>query len=182
MGVGRESLYNFLQKCLGGREREVSLLREYFQEQDFEFDYCPYVDTLEKEFTHSGREEYFHNIPDTFLKSAVIMVDPDNGFEVKAATPSKFHKYIKYAEARDLYERMDANSVLIIYQHFPMIKRRVFLDGLHGRIQDELDCLEPVTVFSSSIGLIILAKNAAARKRLHRQVSRYLRRDLKLHG
>ena len=182
MGVGRESLYKFLQDCLDGRERKVSLLQEYFDNQDFKFEYCPYGDTLEKEFTHPGREEYFQNIPDEFLKSAVIMVDPDNGFEVKAARPGNFHKYIKYSEARDLYQRMDKDSVLIIYQHFPMIKHSIFLDGLHARIQEELHCPEPVTVSSPSIALVILAKNAAARKCLHKHVSQYLRRELKLHG
>ncbi|MFH1965524.1 MAG: hypothetical protein ABIJ42_08290 [Acidobacteriota bacterium] len=181
MGVGQESLYKFLKGCLQKNQREVVHLWDYFKGQDFKFDYCPYADSLDKEFTHSNREEYFQNIPDEDLQSAVIMVDPDNGLEVKAARPGNFHKYIKYSEARQLYGRMDANSVLIIYQHFPFIERRFFLEGLHARILEELNCPAPMTVFSSNIAMVMLAKNAAARKRLHKQVSRYLRRELKLH-
>ncbi len=189
LGVGRESLHDFLQLCLKEyrlkkHPREVIRLREYFQEQkaNLNFKYCPYGDSLDLEFTHSGREEYFRKIPNEFLQSAVIMVDPDNGLEVKSATTSNFHKYIKYSEARDLCQRMDANSVLIIYQHFPFIKRQEFLDQLHARLQEELSCPAPVTVFSSNIALVILTKNAAGRKELHKQASRYLRRGLRLHG
>ena len=85
------------------------------------------------------------------------MVDPDNGLDVKSSRAANFHKFIKFAEARDLYERMDASSVLIIYQHFPFIERREFLDGLHVRIQEKLKCPAPVTVFSSNIALVMLA-------------------------
>lgn len=184
MGVGRESLYDFLQHCLKEdrpeNPRKVVWLRKYFEEQGpkFKFRYCPYGDSLDQEFTHRGREEYFQNIPDELLQSAVIMVDPDNGLDVKSSRVGNFHKFIKYSEARDLYQRMDVNSVLVVYQHFPRFNHEQYLKDLHDRIQEEIICPVPVTAFSSNIALIMLAKNEMGRKKLRKQVAGYFRSEL----
>ncbi len=182
LGVGRESLYRYLQECIEKGERKVSLLGEYFEEQkeNLSFDYHPYSDSLDNEFKHATREEYFSGIPDKDLKSAVIMVDPDNGLEVKTSAPRNFHKFIKYSEAGDLFRRMNSNSVLVIYQHFPRINHEQYLKDLHAEIQGELDCPVPVTVFSSNIALVMLAKNEMGRRRLQKQVAGYLRIELGL--
>ncbi len=119
MGVGRESLYRFLQECLGDGRREVVRLREYIRKPHIQFDYCPYGDTLEMEFTHATRDNYFEQIPPSSLQSAVILVDPDNGLEVKTSRPGNLHKYIRYSEARVLFTRMSRDSVLVLYQHLP---------------------------------------------------------------
>ena len=182
LGVGSESLYRFLQGCIKEGKREVSELRKYFEgsESTCGFKYNPYADSLDKEFKHDTRVEYFRGIPDEDLNSAVIMVDPDNGLEVKTSAPRNFHKFIKYSEAGELFQRMNSNSVLVVYQHFPRINHEQYLENLHKKIQKELNFPAPVTVFSSNISLVILAKNEMGRRRLQKQVAGYLRQELRL--
>lgn len=62
-------------------------MRDYFNQQELQFEYCPYGDTLRVEFMHASRDEYFQGIEDDTLQSAVILVDPDNGLEVKTSRP-----------------------------------------------------------------------------------------------
>jgi hypothetical protein len=180
MGVGRESLYRFLRGCLEDGRREVVRLRDYFGERRFSFEYLPYGDTLKREFTHANREAYFQEIPADALRSAVTLVDPDNGLEVKTSRPGNFHKFIKYPEAKDLFERMGRNSVLILYQHLPRVHREEYLEALHARIREELGCPDPVTVADSQIALVMIGKDSTVRSRLKRVVGKYLRRDLLL--
>jgi hypothetical protein len=156
MGVGRESLYRFLRGCLMDGRREVVRLRDYFGERRFPFEYLPYGDTLEREFTHANRDSYFRQIPAVALRSAVILVDPDNGLEVKTSKPWNFHKFIRRSEARDLFDRMGRNSILVLYQHLPRVQREDYLEGLHARIREELECPDPVTVADSQIALVMI--------------------------
>jgi hypothetical protein len=180
MGVGRESLYQFLWGCLEDGRREVVRLRDYFTGNRFSFEYLPYGDTLEREFIHANREAYFREIPADALRSAVILVDPDNGLEVRTSRPGNFHKFIRYSEARDLFDRMGRNSVLVLYQHLPRVHREEYLEGLHARIREGLECPDPVTVADSQIALVMVAKDSTGRRRLQRAMRRYLRRDLLL--
>ena len=55
----------------------------------------------------------------TVLKS-LIFVDPDIGLEIKSKKSNK--KHIRYSEVKDLYERIDKNSILMVYQHHPRIR------------------------------------------------------------
>ena len=55
-GAGRPDLYKFLKDKLKKRQRKVSYLQEYFDNNHFQFKYCPYGDTLDKEFINDGRE------------------------------------------------------------------------------------------------------------------------------
>ncbi len=182
MGVGRESLFRFLQKCLDDGRREVVRLRDYFEDQNLQFEYSPYGDTLEMEFSHASRDNYFEQIPPSSLQSAVILVDPDNGLEVKTSRPGNLHKYIRYSEARDLLNRMSRDSVLVLYQHLAHVQREAYLADLHNRIQEELGCPAPVTIADSQIALVMVAKDATGRRRTQKAVSEYLRRDLLAHG
>ena len=112
------------------------------------------------------------------MRSAVVLVDPDDGLEVKSSRPGNFHKYVTYAEVRNLYKRMDDGSVLILYQHHPRVHRKTLLYHLHYRIQKELRCPLPVTVSDGQIALIAIARNVKRRQQVEKAVSDYLRRDL----
>ena len=162
MGVGRESIYKFLQKCLVENRRGVTQLRSSFENQKLSFEYCPYGDSRDLEFTHSNQDQYFEEIPDSTLQSAVILVDPDNGLEVKSSRPGDFHKFIKYSEMKQLYQRMDSDSVLVLYQHFRHSDHKTFIYHLHFRLQEELGCPLPVTVADSQIALILVCKSETA--------------------
>jgi hypothetical protein len=111
-GAGPPDLYEFLKDKLKKRHRKISYLREYFSSNGLQFRYCPHGDSLDREFTNKDRDAYFRSIPNRDLKEAVILLDPDNGLEVKSATDRTWHKYIKFEEVKDLYHRMDESTIL----------------------------------------------------------------------
>lgn len=178
--VGRETLYHFLQDCLEDGQREVIRLRDYFKQQEFSFTYSPHWDTLDQEFTHEERRRYFAEVPVSTLQSAVILVDPDNGLEVKSAGPRNFHKYIKDSEVNELYQRMGSRSALILYQHLHRVQRDQQMADFHQRLQKHVQCPEPISIVSSRIALILLTKTPTRRLQLKQAIDVYLRRDLML--
>ncbi len=128
-----EELHRFLQNCVRRSWRNIYLLRGYFCAHDHPFTYSPYADQIE--FRHGTREQYFDGIPAELCRSAVILLDPDNGLEVPSARPGKMNKYVKYEEVRDLSIRMGDSSVLSVYQHLPREKRVPYFDRIHRELE-----------------------------------------------
>ena len=124
------------------------------------------------------RNDDFDQIPPNSLQSAVILVDPDNGLEVKSSRHGNLHKYIRYSEAKGLFSRMNRDSLLVLYQHLPRVRRERYLADLHNRTQKELGCPTPVSIADSQIALVIVARDAIRRRRIEPAASEYLRRDL----
>ena len=169
-GSRHKDLFLFLRSCLQG-SRDIYRPRKFFRQSQVSIEYCPYRD--QAEFRHSERTRYFREIPRAHLRQAVILLDPDNGLEVKSSTASSFHKYVKYEEARSVFERMGEASLLLIYQHFPRVDRLTFLGGLHARLQKEPACPPPISVWDGRIAFIVLATSTARRRKAERQLTKY---------
>ena len=178
-GVGRPALYDFLQDCLRNDTRQVSRLREYFQDQH-DFEYCPHGDTHDLEFTNSSREQYFKTIPDRNLERAIILLDPDIGLKARSATRGDLHKYLLNEEVKSVFNRMDERSVLIIYQHLPRLPRPTFIYGTQLRLMESLRCPAPCSISDGSVALIMLTKGKDRRKALLKSLKTYLRLNLTL--
>ncbi len=71
-------------------------------------------------FSHRKRQSYFAGIESGLLSKSLILLDPDNGLEVKRSG----EKHVLYSEVKELYERMDEDSILMVYQYFPRVSRR----------------------------------------------------------
>ena len=179
-GVQRESLYRFLQKCLKTKKREVAALSEYFRRNTFDFEYCAYGDRPDLGFTDRERESYFQRIPERYLESAVVFLDPDNGLEVKSAGRSNLHKYVTYDEVGSLFRRMDDRSVLVIYQHLPRVHRKLFLYGTFGELVTRFKCPVPISVSNNQIAFIILTKTRGRRAAVCRALQEYTRSQLEI--
>lgn len=169
----REDLFLFLHSCLEG-PRKVSRLREFFRQPQVCIEYCPYGDQVE--FRHSERSQYFQEIPPSYLRQAVILLDPDNGLEVKSAATKTFHRYVKYEEVRSVFHRMDKKSLLVIYQHFPRVERRKYLRELHRRLQKEIVCPPPIAIWDARIAFIGLARSPVRRRQVARRLNEYANR------
>src|SRR5665811_1656612 len=92
------------------------------------------------------RKQYFDSIHSSILNQSVILIDPDNGLEVKSMRSGTGHKYLKYKELGTIYTRMDSNSIVIVYQHLPRVKREYFFAQVgekigHGTNTKNLICL-----------------------------------------
>ena len=180
-GAGRPDLYKFLKDRLKKKQRKILHLRQYFKTNGLQFKYCPHGDSLDGEFTNKDRDAYFRSIPTGDLQKAVILLDPDNGVEVKSATDRTLHKYVKFEEVNDLFHRMDESYVLTIYQHLPHSHRRTFLYSLHGKLQELLKCPLPYSVSDGMIAFILLTKGKKRQKELRETLADYLRMSLQLY-
>lgn len=92
---------------------------------------------------------------------------------MKSARCGNLHKYLRYSEARRLFERMNRDAVLVFYQHFPRVNHSIFLKDLHSRLQDKLECPEPVSITDSRIALVTVAKEALGRESLRKVIQKY---------
>jgi hypothetical protein len=179
-GAGRSDLYRFLRESIKKKRRQVSRLREYFGGNGFQFEYRPYGDDLNKKFTHEGREAYFKDIPDDYLKHSVLLLDPDNGLEIKSCRKGNYHKFVKYDEVKLVYDRMDASSILTVYQHLPFLPRPLIIYSLINKLREELKSPIPLAVSDGQIAFLMVTKNKKRQKELEAILHDYLRLNLTL--
>jgi len=119
-------------------------------------------------FTHSGRDSYLGCVFEAFPKNALIFFDPDTGLaDAKADS-----RHLLLQEIRQIYDRMDRNSILMICQHFP----RVSHDGFVKKRCRELEKLTgscPVTITDNEVIFFLLAKNTGLGGRLKNTLECY---------
>jgi len=180
-GAGRPDLYKFLKDKLKKRQRKISHLQEYFDSNHSQFKYCPYGDTLDKEFTNDGREDYFKNIRQDHLRNAVILLDPDNGIKPKSPPRRDLNKYITQEEVESVYKRMDEGSIMVLYQHLPRVHRKAFLYSTATKLKDLLKCPLPYSVSDGMIAFILITKDKDRQKELRIALSDYMRMNLQLY-
>nr|WP_143548062.1 hypothetical protein [Rhodopirellula sp. SM50] len=115
-GNRRSDLYHFMRYCLARGDRNIRNLRTYFANRRFA--YYGYRDDVHYE--DGTRQEYFDSIPAKVLQDAVVFIDPDTGIETGANTYMRgkgIDRYLFWNNIVTVFNRMNANSVLIIYQH-----------------------------------------------------------------
>ncbi|MCJ2670039.1 MAG: hypothetical protein LN416_05965, partial [Candidatus Thermoplasmatota archaeon] len=124
-------------------------------------------------FTHKDRERYFSSIGEEQLTGSIIVVDPDNGLEVKSPTGG-MKKYVKYEEIRDLHRRMDDRSVLVVFQFIPRVKRSEFFSRICGRIGREAAGDSTVQFISDNqVVFFMLTKQDAVHRAIEETVTSY---------
>lgn len=131
-------------------------IRSYFQKENI------IVDVLHQDtFSHEHRVNYFNRMFENFPENSLIFVDPDTGLEVKNPT----RRHLLFDEVKKIYDRMDHQSVLMIYQHLPRVAR----DGYIKKRCRELAAIthsRPETITDNEVVFFILTKNALFRTRL----------------
>lgn len=157
-GRRRKDLDIFLRKCVSNNERKVCRLQDHMINKDIT--YIPYKDT--EYFRHYSRSDYFNGIKEEILKDTVILVDTDNGFEVTSMRNCNGNKYVKYSEVQELYNKMDSNSVLIVYQHIGRVNRTDFFNSVGGRLKRELSNGQVICISDNVIVLFIITKDLIA--------------------
>jgi hypothetical protein len=93
-------------------------IKSYFRKENI------LVDVLHKDtFSHEHRENYFKNVFENFPKKSLIFLDPDTGLEVKNPT----QRHLLFDEVKKIFDRMDNNSIMMIYQHIPRSVRESYI-------------------------------------------------------
>jgi hypothetical protein len=166
----RAELVSHLKGCLARGKRDVRELRSYFAGRGA--DYRPYGD--EDLFTHSGRDAYFDSIPDDDLDDSLVFLDPDNGLQVKSMRRGNGEKFLLFAEAAGLLQRMGERSLLVIYQHIPRVKRPVYFAHVAGRLREECGAGEVHVLTDNEVAFFLLPKpGPAGGGRLEQDLGRF---------
>ena len=85
-GTHNKGLIEYLEKRVNENRREVSEIKEYFKSNGIEI-------TIYREteyFNHKLRADYFKNIDDKVLSNSLMLLDPDNGLEIKQSNEKLF--------------------------------------------------------------------------------------------
>lgn len=154
-GSRRKDLETFLKSCLQTSNRNISNLRSYMDGQDG-LSYHPYKDA--EFFTHQGREKYFDGIESSTLCNAVVLFDPDNGFEVKSMKGGNGHKYLRFRELSRIFEKT-SNSLVLVYQHIPRVQRKPYFVQTAEKIRRHINIEKCIGVSDNEIVFFIMAQN-----------------------
>ena len=146
-----------------GRLQEIDSDMEYFHGvKSYFLREKILVDVIHPDtFSHENRRNYFEKMFAQFPARSLIYLDPDIGLEIRSPT----RRHLLYGEVKMIYDRMDASSVLMIYQHFP---RRDHAEYIRKRC-NELAAITgagPVAVTDNEIVFFLLAKDPANEKKL----------------
>jgi len=119
-------------------------------------------------FTHKERERYFQSIFENFPKKSLVFLDPDIGLE--ESKPDQRHLLLN--EVKMIYDHLDTDSVLLIYQHFP---RKVHEDYLRQRCSQlsDLTGASPLTITDNEIIFFLCAKSPAIQENLELALEKY---------
>ena len=132
-------------------------IQSYFKKENI------IVDVLHKDtFSHEHRVNYFNKaLFEDFPKNSLIFLDPDTGLEVKNPT----QRHLLFEEVNKIYNRMDPQSVMMIYQHLPRVTRTGYIEK-RCRELAAITHSRPETITDNEIVFFILTKNPLLKTRL----------------
>ncbi len=109
-----------------------------------------------------GRAEYFETFMEITRDCDLIFFDPDNGIEVKSK-PYGRKDSSKYLYWREVISAFSAAHSLLIYQHFPRVKRDLFIETMARDLANKTGAPE-VYSFRTPRVLFLLAPQERHRK------------------
>ncbi len=164
-GTKNVELMSFLDKCLAENRRDIGEIESFFRDNDVNIR----IYGKDRYFTHGTRHDYFKGIDDAMLSKSLILIDPDTGLEVGRPT----EKHLLYSEARDLFDRMDDDSVLMVYQSFPRGDHIEYLNRRCEELKDNISGDWPVCIDDDKAIFFFLAKDEVLEHTLIHVVADY---------
>lgn len=171
-GTNNEELMKFLReyKKIKANKRNFRDIRQYFELKQINIKI--YEENINGGyFDRKSRASYFKKINDTLLSNSLIFADPDIGLEIKSKRSSE--KHLLRHEVRDLYKRMDENSILMIYQHFPHENHENYLVRRSRELKEITENLPPIYISDNEIILFLLTQTSTMRTNLAKIITEY---------
>jgi hypothetical protein len=115
-GNRRSDIFHFLRYCLARGDRNIRNLRTLFQGRHYA--YCCHRDDVP--YSYESRQEYFTSVPTHWLQNAAVFIDPDTGIETGSISYMQgkgVNRYLFWDDIIQLFQRMNSESVLVLYQH-----------------------------------------------------------------
>ncbi|MFH0903667.1 MAG: hypothetical protein V1854_00570 [Methanobacteriota archaeon] len=165
-GTRNKNLMGFLND--NADKRNFIVMEEYFKSVGIRpFIYDGHND---KYFTNDCRDEYFKKIPKKSLDDSLVFVDPDIGLQIKRNS----EKHLLRDEVRGLYMRMNENSILMIYQHFPRENHEKYLINRSRELKEKITKnLPPIYISDNEIILFLVTRTSLMRNNLVKIITKY---------
>ncbi len=165
-GTENKELVTFLDGCVNRGRRDIEQLGSFFAKYDIKM--TTYYGK-DRYFSHQQRREYFEQIGDGLLSNSLVFVDPDIGLEVQKSR----EQHILFAEVKDLYERMDRSSILMIYQCFPRVDRHEYLHMRSEELKEKVAGDWPVCIDDNETAFFFLTKDESLEHSLTHVIQEY---------
>jgi hypothetical protein len=131
-GVNNKALMEYLRTRVDAGIRDIRETAGIFDLPKYKE--CSILAYMEP-FQDEARFQYFQGIPEDSLRKAVILLDPDIGLWVRTSR-LEGDKYVRYDEARAVFDAMDPRSVLIIFQYIPPTSRVTFFNDTSMKLKE----------------------------------------------
>jgi hypothetical protein len=120
--------------------------------------------------TASGnqRNAYWSGFDAHEFENAIVFFDPDNGFETKTQSGSK---WVRHDELRRLFTQLPQTSVAIVYQHRP---RRRWTELFAELSQNLTYAHTAIAVHEATLAFVALAGNAVVGKLITTALEKYV--------
>jgi hypothetical protein len=171
-GTRRSELSSFLAKCVVENRRNVGELDKFFKSFKFprKVDFALYG--RERYLSHVARAKYFDEIDRRVLIASAILVDPDIGLEVNSKG-GREENHITYSEVELLFNLMDRNSILIIFQFIPRVKRRRYFSQIGTRLKKMLGSSKVLYISDNQVAFFLLTKDMKTQQQVMNTISAY---------
>jgi hypothetical protein len=165
-GTLNKALMSYLKDCVDRSRRNITEIESYFVSNGVEI----YIH--KESFIHEKRREYFSGvkIKKEFLSNSLVFVDPDIGLEIQQSR----EKHFLYCEAKDIYDYMDENSILMIYQHIPRENHKEYFRRRTNELKNITEDL-PIYISDNEIIFFLLTKKGEVKDQLQKTINRYNR-------
>jgi len=150
----------FFEACRAAGIADVAEMKAYFGNQGFRF--FSYGDGSNGYFTLKSRSEYFRAVPDIALRKSLVFFDPDNGLE---PTGKATVAHLRYEELGDVFARMDAASIAIIYQHLPRIEGSRFWPEVASALRQKL-VRSVAYIADGDLAFFVIPRNQSRMRRI----------------
>jgi len=172
-GTKNKDLMEVLKKYkeMDANKRDFTEIEIHFKSQGIKM--LLYEGKGREYFEHSEGDEYFKNIPESLMHKSLVFVDPDIGLQIRNST----EKHLLYKEVQYLYEHLDKDSILMIYQHFPRARNKheeYLPKGRSNTLKMKIGDL-PIYVSDKEIMFFLLTKSDKLRSQLEKIIKRYER-------
>ena len=152
-------------------KRDIKHLESFFEKRNIRMEIYYGKD---KYFSHEKRGEYFKQIGNELLPKSLVLIDPDKGLEIMRTRD----EHVKYCEVKNLYERMDKNSILMIFQYYPRIRTENNIQKYFCERSEKLKNIAgdlPIYIDDNEVRFFFLTKDKSIRDSLRKAISDYKR-------
>ncbi|MHC1705770.1 MAG: hypothetical protein AB9846_17850 [Tenuifilaceae bacterium] len=155
-------LSSYLKEVISSKKREIGHIKTYYSNNNIN------AIIIEQVLIKQNRSKYFEDAISFIQPNSLIFIDPDNGIEVKNST----EKHLLFSELKSVTEKMDNQSILMIYQHFSRENHVTFINRKLFELQT-ITKQKPLYITDNQIVFFFLTKDETLTKELELALTKY---------